>query len=158
MTPETMPGQEQERQPGTTSEMTPKPSVGAEWYRGSGKLEGRRALITGGDSGIGQAVAILFAREGADIGISYLDEHDDAERTRELVEAEGRTCTLLPGDIGDPEWSHELVRKFVEGAGGLDILVNNAAEQHVAEDLGDIDAEQLQRTFDTNIFAMFHVT
>lgn len=138
--------------------MDPPPKYAAEWYTGSDKLQGRRALVTGGDSGIGRSVAILFAREGADVVIAYLDEHEDAEETKRLVEAEGRTCHLIPGDLGDVSYCERLVTESVERLGGLDLLVNNAAEQHVEEDFEKISPEQLERTFRTNVLSMFHVT
>lgn len=156
--PQTLPPQHQERQPGRQREMDPAPRTMAEWYKGSGKLAGKRALITGGDSGIGRAVAVLFAREGADVAIAYLDEHDDARETQRLVEAEGRACHTLPGDIGEEPVCRQLVADAVELLGGLDILVNNAGEQHVDQDFRDITPEQLEHTFRTNILAMFHVT
>jgi NAD(P)-dependent dehydrogenase (short-subunit alcohol dehydrogenase family) len=138
--------------------MSPSPQYLAEWYRGSGKLEGKRALITGGDSGIGRAVAILFAREGADVAIAYLDEHFDANETRRAVEAEGRSCFVFPGDLGDQDYVRSLVKDTVDALGGLDILVNNAAEQHVEEDFEDVDFEQVERTFRTNVLSMYHLT
>ncbi len=140
--------------PGHESELQPKP----DWeprYPGSGRLEGKVALITGADSGIGRAVAALFAREGADIGISYLCEHDDAQKTREIVEKEGRRALLLPGDLGEKETCEKIVAETVEKLGGLDILVNNAGEQHWDKEITDISEEQLKRTFQTNIFSMF---
>ncbi|MEA2574829.1 MAG: hypothetical protein QOH93_2127 [Chloroflexia bacterium] len=155
---QTLPPQTQDQQPGLESEMTPRPDADDPEYRGSGKLRGRVALITGGDSGIGRAVAILYAREGADVAISYLDEHSDAEETRRLVEKEGRRCILIPGDIGDEAHCREVVQRTVRELGKLDILVNNAAEQHPQENIEDITAEQLERTFRTNIFAMFYLT
>jgi NAD(P)-dependent dehydrogenase (short-subunit alcohol dehydrogenase family) len=138
--------------------MTPRPDADDPEYRGSGKLRERVALITGGDSGIGRAVAIFYAREGADVAISYLDEHSDAEETRRLVEKEGRRCILIPGDVGDESHCREAVERTVRELGRLDILVNNAAEQHPQESIEDITAEQLERTFRTNIFAMFYLT
>ncbi|HVG00710.1 MAG TPA: SDR family oxidoreductase [Chloroflexia bacterium] len=155
---QTLPPQTQDRQPGLESEMTPRPEADDPQYRGSGKLRGRVALITGGDSGIGRAVAIFYAREGADVAISYLDEHSDAEETRRLVEKEGRRCILIPGDVGDEAHCREAVERTVRELGKLDILVNNAAEQHPQESIEDITAEQLERTFRTNIFAMFYLT
>jgi NAD(P)-dependent dehydrogenase (short-subunit alcohol dehydrogenase family) len=152
------PAQEQDRQPGIESKMTPRPQFKRPEYRGSGKLSGRVALITGGDSGIGRAVAVLFAREGADVAISYLDEHGDAEETRRQVEKEGRRCITLAGDIGDERFCQELVEKTVKELGKLDILINNAAEQHPQESLEDITKEQLERTFKTNIFSQFYLT
>jgi NAD(P)-dependent dehydrogenase (short-subunit alcohol dehydrogenase family) len=118
-------------------------------------LADKVALITGADSGIGRAVAVMFAKEGADVACSYLSEHDDAKETARLVEAEGRKCLLLPGDIGYESFCREAVERTVKELGGLDILVNNAAEQHPQENIEDIDREQLERTFRTNIFAMF---
>jgi NAD(P)-dependent dehydrogenase (short-subunit alcohol dehydrogenase family) len=142
--------------PGHESQLHPKP----DWeprYPGSGRLEGKVALITGADSGIGRAVAALFAREGADIGISYLCEHDDAQKTRDIVQKEGRRALLLPGDLGDKQVAERIVAETVRELGGLDILVNNAGEQHWAKEIGDISEEQLKRTFQTNIFAMFYL-
>jgi NAD(P)-dependent dehydrogenase (short-subunit alcohol dehydrogenase family) len=140
--------------PGHESQLSPKP----DWeprYPGSGRLEGKVALITGADSGIGRAVAALYAREGADIAISYLCEHDDAQKTRDIVQGEGRRAILLPGDIGDKEVAERIVAETVRELGCLDILVNNAGEQHWAKEIGDVSEEQLKRTFQTNIFAMF---
>jgi NAD(P)-dependent dehydrogenase (short-subunit alcohol dehydrogenase family) len=153
----TLPKQHQDRQPGVESEMTPAPRDRMEQHRPSGRLEGRRALITGGDSGIGRAVAIGFAKEGADVAIVYLDEHADAAETQRCVQATGRRCTLIPGDVGDERFCAEAVNRTVAELGGLDILVNNAAEQHPQENVLDITAEQLERTFRTNLFSMFHL-
>ncbi len=142
--------------PGHESELEPKP----EWeplYAGSGRLKGKVALITGADSGIGRAVAALFAREGADIAISYLCEHDDAARTREIVEKEGARAVAIAGDIGDKAFCERAVAETVEKLGGLDILVNNAGEQHWDKEITDISEEQLKRTFQTNIFSMFYL-
>ena len=152
------PAQRQKRQPGIEQEMTPKPVAELPDYRGSGKLKDQVALITGGDSGIGRAVAILYAREGADVAIVYLNEHQDAEETKRQVEQEGRKCLLLPGDVGDEKFCQKAVKKTVDVFGRLDVVVNNAAEQHVRERLEDISAEQLEKTFRTNIFAMFYIT
>jgi len=143
--------------PGHESQLEPKP----DWeprYEGSDRLKGKVALITGADSGIGRAVAALFAREGADIAISYLCEHDDAKKTKEIVEAEGRKAILIAGDLGDKKFCLDAVRKTVEELGRLDILVNNAGEQHYDEDLANISEDQLKRTFQTNIFSMFYLT
>ncbi len=126
----TRPAQEQDRQPGIEKEMTPKPAVIPDGYRGSGKLAGKVALITGGDSGIGRAVAVLYAMEGADVAISYLDEHEDAKETKVLVEKQGRKCLLLPGDLGSEAHCKKIVGETVSKLGKLDVLVNNAAEQH----------------------------
>jgi len=152
------PEQHQDRQPGLESEMDPKPRASDDGQDGSGKLLGRAALITGGDSGIGRAVAIAFAREGADVAVMYLDEDDDAEETRRMVEEHGVRCLLLRGDVGDPEFCKEAVDRAVEELGGLDVLVNNAGEQHPQESLDKITPEQLERTFRTNIFSMFYLT
>lgn len=153
----TPPPQHQDRQPGIEREMTPKPDFMPD-HKGSDKLKGKVAFITGGDSGIGRAVAVLFAREGANVAVSYLDEHEDAEETKAQVEKEGRKCLLLPGDVGDEAYCREAIKATVDEFGRLDIVVNNAAEQHPKEDLREISTEQLERTFRTNIFSMFHVT
>ena len=157
-TKKTLPPQEQDRQPGLESEMNPLPKYEPAHYKAAGKLLGKAALITGGDSGIGRAVAVLFAKEGADVVISYLDEHSDAEETKRQVEQEGRKCILIAGDIGVEAFCQDLVNKTVEGLGKLDILINNAAEQHPQENIEDITSEQLERTFRTNIFSMFYLT
>src|SRR5205085_2321890 len=127
-------------------------------YKGSDRLKGKVALITGSDSGIGRAVAALFAREGADIAISYLCEHDDAAKTKEIVEKEGRKAIAVAGDLGDKAHCEKLVEQTVRELGGLDILVNNAGEQHPDEDIRDITEDQLKRTFQSNIFSMFFLT
>jgi NAD(P)-dependent dehydrogenase (short-subunit alcohol dehydrogenase family) len=155
---ETLPPQHQERRPGLESKMTPEPEAEKSDYKGSGKLKGKVALITGGDSGIGRAVAIAFAKEGADVAISYLNEHGDAKETKKQVEEEGRKCLTLAGDIGDEAHCQKLVEQTVKELGGLDILVNNAAEQHPQDSIEDITAEQLERTFRTNIFSFFYTT
>ena len=143
--------------PGSTSEMTPRPDHGEETYRGSGKLEGRAAIITGGDSGIGRAVAIAFAREGADVLVSYLDEHDDAQETARWVEKAGKRCVLLPGDLADPLHCGRVVDRAVQEFGRLDILVNNAAFQRTIRSLDELSTEDWQRTYKVNIEAMFHL-
>ena len=153
-----IPAQEQDRQPGKTAPMRPQPQDRMENYRAAGKLRGKRAIVTGGDSGIGRAVAIGFAREGASVAILYRDEHEDAETTKALVEAQGVSCHLFAGDIGDADWCAKAVSDAARALGGLDILVNNAAEQHPQERLEDITPQQLERTFRTNIFGMFHAT
>ena len=153
----TRPAQKQDKQPGLETRMHPKPVTEREDYRGSGRLEGKAALVTGGDSGIGRAVAILFAQEGADVAIGYLDEHSDAQETCRRVERTGRRCIALSGDVGVPAFCHGAVRRTVEAFGRLDILVNNAAEQHAYGSVLDIPPDELERTFRTNIFAMFYM-
>lgn len=155
---QTLPPQQQDRQPGLQSEMHPQPESGEHRYRAAGKLKGRVAVITGGDSGIGRAVAVAYAKEGADLLVCYYDEHGDAKETQRLVQAEGRRCELLAGDIGDESHCDEVVARAVQAFGRIDILVNNAAEQHVAKRLEDIGTEQLERTFRTNFFGMFLLT
>jgi NAD(P)-dependent dehydrogenase (short-subunit alcohol dehydrogenase family) len=152
------PAQKQNKQPGEQGEMRPRPDCGEESYKGSGKLLGKRALITGGDSGIGRAVAIAFAREGADVAISYFDEHEDAQDTAGWVTGAGRKSLLIPGDIGSESFCRSMVERTVKELGGLDILVNNAAWQQDRESLEDITEEQLVRTFRTNIFSFFFLT
>jgi NAD(P)-dependent dehydrogenase (short-subunit alcohol dehydrogenase family) len=147
----------QDEEPGHESQLEPKP----DWeprYRGSDRLKGKVALITGADSGIGRAVAALFAREGADVSIVYLCEHDDANKTKDIVEKEGRRALTIAGDIGDKQFCEQAVQQTVEQLGRLDILVNNAGEQHPDEDITDIDEHQLRRTFQTNVFGMFFMT
>ena len=155
---EKVPAQHQDRQPGFETEMEPRPDLQGNLAGASQRLPGKAALITGGDSGIGRAIAVAFAKEGADVAISYLDEHEDAEETKQLVEKEGRKCLLIAGDIGDEAFCKQVISKVVEEFGKLDVLVNNAAEQHVQESLKDITAEQLEKTFRTNVFSMFHLT
>jgi NAD(P)-dependent dehydrogenase (short-subunit alcohol dehydrogenase family) len=152
------PAQHQARQPGLESVMKPRPKSHDAKHVGSGKLKGKVALITGGDSGIGRAVAIAFAKEGASVAISYYDEHDDAKETQRLVKSQGGKALLLPGDIGYESHCRDIVEKTVQEFGRIDILVNNAAEQHPKESIEEIDREQLERTFRTNIFAMFFLT
>ncbi len=152
------PPQQQSQQPGIESKMRPRPEFDDSKYIGSCKLNNKVALITGGDSGIGRAVAVFFARECADVAIVYLNEHKDAEETKRLVEAEGRRCLLIAGDIGDEQFCKEAVERTVREFQGLDILVNNAAEQHPQESILDITSEQLERTFRTNIFSFFYMT
>ncbi|MDP8922530.1 MAG: SDR family oxidoreductase [Chloroflexota bacterium] len=153
-----MPPQHQDQQPGIEAQMTPRPKAEDEQYRGSGKLQGKVALISGGDSGIGRAVAIMYAREGADVAVVYLNEHQDAEETKRLVEQEGRRCQLVAGDIGSEQFCKQAVQQVVQQLGKLDILINNAAEQHPQDSIEQISAEQLERTFRTNIFSMFYLT
>jgi NAD(P)-dependent dehydrogenase (short-subunit alcohol dehydrogenase family) len=145
------------QKPGLEAELEPRPLYKAPQYRGSGKLDGMVALITGADSGIGRAVAVLYAREGADVAIAYLSEEQDADETRRAVEAEGRRAVLIPGDVTDPEFCREAVETTVSELGRLDILVNNAAFQEHASSLEDISEEQLDRTFKTNIYGYFHM-
>src|SRR5215212_1015866 len=150
--------EQQQEPPGHTAEMTPAPDHGEESYRGSGKLQGRAAIITGGDSGIGRAVAIAFAREGADVLLAYLpEEEDDARDTARWVERAGRRAVLVPGDITDQAHCRSIVERAVAELGRLDILVNNAAFQRTYEKLEDIAAEEWDRTFRTNIHAMFYL-
>ncbi|MCW4384752.1 SDR family oxidoreductase [Salinibacterium sp. SYSU T00001] len=145
-------------QPGTIDEMSPEPDHGEHSYRGSGKLEGRRALITGGDSGIGRAVAIAFAREGADVAISYLpEEQEDAETTRGHIEDAGRKALLLPGDVRDEGYSTSLVTRTIEELGGLDTLVLNAGYQEDRSSLAELPTEEFQRVFETNIYSMLWI-
>ena len=143
--------------PGHESKLEPKP----EWeprYPGSGRLAGKVALVTGADSGIGRAVAALYAREGADVAILYLCEHDDARNTAQIVEGEGQQALTIAGDIGDKAFCEDAVKKVIDRFGRLDVLVNNAGEQHPDQDITDITEEQLRRTFQTNIFGMFFLT
>jgi NAD(P)-dependent dehydrogenase (short-subunit alcohol dehydrogenase family) len=144
--------------PGLESELEPRPKYQAPAYKPAGKLAGKRALITGGDSGIGRAVAVLFAREGADVAINYLpEEQGDAVETRHAVEAEGRTCILIPGDLSDGRFCRQLVERAVEELGGLDILVSNAAHQN-RKQLDELSPEEFDRTFKTNVYAYYHLT
>jgi NAD(P)-dependent dehydrogenase (short-subunit alcohol dehydrogenase family) len=151
-------GEQQQPAPGLTSKMSPTPDHGEESYVGKGLLVGRRALITGGDSGIGRAVAIAFAREGADVALSYLpEEQSDAENTAAWITKAGRKVALLPGDLRDHAHCRKLVTETVEQLGGLDILINNAAAQVVNEELSDVTEEQLESSFQTNVFAMYYL-
>jgi NAD(P)-dependent dehydrogenase (short-subunit alcohol dehydrogenase family) len=152
------PGRQQQEWPGSEAEMKPRADHGEESYRGSGRLEGRRALITGGDSGIGRAVAIAFAREGADVAISYLSEDEDAAETVHWIEEAGRQALALPGDLSEPEPCRKIVEKTVAEFGGLDLLVNNVAAHWEQERLEEITDDQLDRTFRTNIYSIFWVT
>ena len=158
ITPDKIPAQSQDNKPAHESEMTPKPIYDRDSYKGSDKLKGKVALITGGDSGIGRSVAVLYAKEGADVAIVYLDEHDDAKKTKELVEAQGQKCVIIPGDISGEKFCHEAVEKTVSELGRLDILVNNAAEQYMEdpETMEDIDSARLGSIFSVNIFSMFY--
>ncbi|MBA3564171.1 MAG: SDR family oxidoreductase [Gammaproteobacteria bacterium] len=145
----------QHRQPGREHSLEPRPLIIRDSYRGSGKLEGKVAIISGGDSGIGRAVAVHFAREGARSALIYLEEDKDAEETRSLVEAEGVDCLLLQGDVGDHAFCRSAVERTMDKFERLDILINNAAEQHPTEKFEDIEPEQIERTFRTNIFGYF---
>ncbi|KQT78274.1 SDR family oxidoreductase [Methylobacterium sp. Leaf466] len=151
-------GDQQQERPGLTSRMTPTPDHGEDSYVGKGLLQGKVALITGGDSGIGRAVAIAYAREGADVAISYLAvEQSDAEDTARWIEKAGRRALLLPGDIRDEAHCRDLVARTVTGLGGIDILVNNAAAQTVNDGLDDVTAEDLEGSFRANVFAMYYL-
>lgn len=143
--------------PGIEAQMALKPKFMAEGYKGSGKLEGMSAIVTGADSGIGRAVAVLFAREGADVAVMYLNEHEDAEETKRCIEAEGRRCVTISGDVKDAAFCNEAVEKVVAEFGRLDVLVNNAAFQEHANSLLDITEERLDETFRTNIYGYFHM-
>lgn len=147
----------QTRRPGLEHTMQPKPVSQDPQYKASGKLEGKVALITGGDSGIGRAVALAYAAEGADVAILYLNEHQDAEETCRMVEEKGRRCIAVAGDAGSEMVCKQVVSKTIETYGRLDILVNNAAEQHPKESIEDISSEQLERTFRTNVFSYFYM-
>ncbi|MGK7867146.1 SDR family oxidoreductase [Falsiroseomonas sp. E2-1-a20] len=158
-TKDLQPKQHQDHQPGSEAAMDPQPQSFMENWRAAGKLTGRTALITGGDSGIGRAVAIGFAKEGADVFILYKDEHQDAEETRAHVERTGRRCQVMAGDIGDAAFAREAARIAAQFLGGrIDILVNNAAEQHPCKDFAEIPEAQVERTFQTNILGMFWLT
>jgi NAD(P)-dependent dehydrogenase (short-subunit alcohol dehydrogenase family) len=150
---------QQQEGPGSEAAMTPRPDYGEESYRGLGRLKDRVAIITGGDSGIGRAVAVAFAREGAHVVVSYLNEHEDAEETKRVVEAAGRTCLLVPGDIGDDALCATIVRQTLERFRRLDVVVNNAAFQgRAVEKFEELDAARVEKTFRTNIVAMFNLT
>ena len=155
--PQSVSKQNQDKQPGLETLMNPRPIFEDPNCIGSGKLMNKVALITGGDSGIGKAVAIAYAREGADIAIAYFDEHIDAEETKKLIETKGRRCILIPGDIGEDIFCNDVINKTVKEFGKIDIVVNNAAEQHAQNSIEDITKEQLERTFKTNIFSMFYI-
>ena len=150
--------EQQQPYPGLASRMDPVPDHGEDSYRGSQRLEGKKTLITGGDSGIGRAVAIAFAREGADVAISYLSEEEDAADVKKVIEAAGRKCLLLPGDIANPGHCRNLVAKTVEAFGRIDVLVNNAAHQSYFESLEEIPDEEWEKTLAVNISAMFYLT
>jgi NAD(P)-dependent dehydrogenase (short-subunit alcohol dehydrogenase family) len=153
---QTLPPQVQDQQPGHETEMNPRPDYEPR-YPGSGRLKGKVALITGGDSGIGRAAAVLFAREGADLAILYLNEGEDAQETKRLIEREGRSCLTIAGDVGNPDFCRAAVDQAIQRFGKLDVLVNNAAEQHPKKDIGEITPDQIDRTFRTNIFGYFYM-
>ena len=150
------PKQHQEK-PGDEAALDPAPMYDAPFYKGSGKLQDKVALITGGDSGIGRAVAVLFAREGADVAVAYLDEDADAKATKKAVEREGRKCVLIAGDVADPAFAGAAVAKTVKALGRLDVLVNNAAFQEHVQDLEDLTEEHFDRTLKTNLYGYFHM-
>jgi NAD(P)-dependent dehydrogenase (short-subunit alcohol dehydrogenase family) len=152
-----IPKQQQEL-PGVESAMYPEPEIIRDDYKGSDKLKGKVALITGGDSGIGRAIAVHFAREGANVAIVYLQEDEDAIRTKEMVEAEGTRCVIIRGDIRDRDFCEQAVEEVIEQFGKLNILVNNAAEQHVRQGINELDLDITERTFETNILSMFYIT
>ncbi|MFA9441181.1 SDR family oxidoreductase [Uliginosibacterium sp. sgz301328] len=152
------PPQHQSHRPGSESEMTPAPQSEPRSDRARGKLDGKVAIITGGDSGIGRAVAVAFAREGAQVAIVYLEEEEDASETVRMVEAEGARCLRLAGDMGDTAFASEVIEQTLEAFGKIDVLVNNAGEQHPQKSIEEIDAEQLENTFRTNVFSMFYLT
>lgn len=148
---------QQQDVPGSDQAMDPQPDFGEDSYRGSGRLEGKIALITGGDSGIGKAVALAFAREGADVAIAYLDEHEDAEEARRFVEGAGRRAVLLPGDLSDPQHCRAVIAQTVDQLGGLDVLVSNAAFQMSHDTLEEIEDAEWDYTWATNVSAYFHL-
>jgi NAD(P)-dependent dehydrogenase (short-subunit alcohol dehydrogenase family) len=152
------PPQHQNQQPGIESQMNPRPISINDDYCPSGKLKNKVALISGGDSGIGRAVALAFAQEGANIAITYLNEHDDAKETKERIEQTGKRCFTISGDIGNEDFCQQVVTKIIQKFGQLDILVNNAAEQYVQTSIQNISALQLERTFRTNIFSYFYLS
>ena len=156
--PESFPPQQQEHQPGKENIMIPKPEYISPDYKAGGKLNGKVAVITGGDSGIGRAVAVHFAREGADVAVVYLDEQADAEETAQLIEKEGKRCLLLKGDVSDAGFCQKIIEKTVNELGKLNILVNNAAQQYPQEELQQISHDQLDRTFKNNIYPYFYLT
>lgn len=156
--PTELPPQHQQKQPGDEHKMNPEPEIIREGYKGSDKLAGKKAFITGGDSGIGRSVAVHFAREGADVAIVYYDEHKDAEATKALVEKEGRKCILISGDVKDEAFCKKTVQEALNELGGLNIVVNNAAVQFPQKDFNDITGDQVRETFETNIIPFFYIT
>lgn len=153
--PKQLPPQKQDKQPGIENLMNPRPVFEDPDYKASNRLQGKVAVITGGDSGIGRAVAVAYALEGADIAVLYLDEHEDAKETKNIIEAKGRRCVTIAGDIGEEGFCFSSIKTIMDSLGKVDILVNNAAEQHPQNSIEDITKEQLERTFRTNIFGMF---
>nr|WP_295710170.1 SDR family oxidoreductase [uncultured Halomonas sp.] len=158
MSDQKQPPQHQDKQPGNEYAMRPEPEYIRDSYRGTDKLLDKVAIITGGDSGIGRAVAVHYAREGADCTIAYLDEDSDAEETKRLVEAEGRRCLVLKGDVAEPEFCRDIVKRTMDYFGKINIVINNAAEQYDWDDITEIPDDQLLRTFQTNIFSHFYLT
>jgi len=156
--PTELPPQHQENQPGDEYKMNPEPEIIRDDYKGSDKLTGKKAFITGGDSGIGRSAAVHFAREGADVAIVYYDEHKDAEETKKLIEKEGRKCILIPGDVKDETFCQKAVQQAYDELGGLNIVVNNAAVQFPQKDFSDITGDQVRETFETNILSFFYIT
>lgn len=156
--PKSFPPQHQDRRPGLQSDMNPQPQSDSPVYMPAGKLAGKVAIISGGDSGIGRAIAIIYAKEGADVAVLYLNEENDAQETKRLVEEKGRRCITIAGDIGDPAFCKQAVDNTFNKLGRLDIVVNNAAEQHPQDKIEQITPMQLERTFKTNIFGMFYLT
>lgn len=156
--PKKIPEQKQNTQPGIEAQMNPLPISDYKECDNNKLLEGKVAVITGGDSGIGKAVGIAFAKEGADIAIIYLNENEDAQNTKKIIEGLGKRCVLIPGDIGDENFCNEAVKKVIQEYNHIDILVNNAAEQHPQNSILDITKEQLEKTFSTNVFGMFYIT
>lgn len=150
--------QQQEQTPGIEAEMDVQPDYGADSYRGSGRLAGKSAVITGGDSGIGRAIALAFAREGADVLISYLNEEEDAQKTVQIVEKENRKCVAVAGDITDESHCRKIIERATTEFGKLDILINNAAFQMTHESIEELSSEEFEKTFRTNIFAMFYLS
>ncbi|KGO85624.1 short-chain dehydrogenase [Flavobacterium rivuli WB 3.3-2 = DSM 21788] len=156
--PEKLPAQEQEKQPGKEHKMNPDPEIIRDNYKGSGKLAGKKAFITGGDSGIGRSAAVHFAREGADVAIVYYNEHKDAEDTKALVEKEGSKCLIISGDLKDEGFCRQAVKDAAKELGGLNIIVNNAAVQYPQAEFKDITGDQVRETFETNIISFFYIT
>ncbi|MFY5005038.1 SDR family NAD(P)-dependent oxidoreductase, partial [Acinetobacter baumannii] len=156
--PSEVPAQVQPHQPGDQEKMHPEPEIIKASHKGSEKLKGKVAVISGGDSGIGRSVAVLFAREGADIAVLYLKEDQDAEITKQLIEKEGQQCLLLKGDISDPDLAKQNIDKVLQHFGKINILVNNAGVQYQQKEIESISNEQLEKTFKTNIFTMFYLT